>query len=71
MATLNQRIGELEKLIAARTPVAPVQVIFLNIEHENPEEYAQKRRQIEAIEARGEKIVVLKVVDAEAEYGND
>jgi len=64
MATLNQRIEALEKLIADRTPIAPVQFIVLDIGRDAPEEYERKQQQIAAIEAKGEKVIVFSVVDA-------
>ena len=64
MATLNQRIEALEKLIADRTPIAPVQFIVLDIGRDAPEEYERKQQQIAAIEAKGEKVIVVSVVDA-------
>ena len=62
MATLSQRIDVLEKLISDRMPVAPVQFIVLDIERDAPEETERKKRQIAAIEAKGEKIIVFSVV---------
>ncbi|MDO9012284.1 MAG: hypothetical protein Q7U78_10845 [Gallionella sp.] len=71
MATLNQRLEALEKLIADRTPLAPVQFIVLDIGRDDPEEYARKKQQIAAIEAKGEKVIVFNVIDARIKHGND
>jgi len=70
MATISQRIEALEKLIADRTPIAPVQFIVLDIGRNTAEEYERKKQQIAAIEATGEKIIVFQVVDARENYGN-
>ena len=59
MATIEQRVAALEKLIADRMPV---QFIVLDIERDAPEETKRKKRQIAAIEAKGEKIIVFSVV---------
>lgn len=69
MATLSQRIEALEKLIADQTPFAPVQFIVLDIGRDAPEEYERKQRQIAAIEATGEKVIVFSVVDARLNHG--
>ena len=71
MATIEQRIAALEKLIADRTPIAPVQFIVLDITNDDPEEYERKRLQIEAIEATGEKVIVFNVIDAGCKHGNN
>lgn len=62
MTTIEQRIEALEKLIAGRKSVEPWQFIVLDIGRDAPEEYERKQRQIAAIEAKGEKIIVFSVV---------
>ncbi len=62
MATLKQRVAALEKIIAARIPVAPVQFICLDIERDAPAEYERKQRQIADIEATGNRVIVFSVV---------
>lgn len=70
MATLNQRIEALEKIIFDRTPIAPVQFIVLDIGRDDPEEYERKIQQIAAIEAKGEQVIIYQVVDARVNHGN-
>jgi len=68
---LESRILALEKIIADRTPIAPVQFIVLDIGRDAPDEHERKKQQIAAIEARGERVIVYSVVDASVEHGND
>jgi hypothetical protein len=67
---LEGRILALEKIIADRTPVAPVQFIVLNIGRDAPEEYERKKQQIADIEAKGERIIVYDVIGARVKHGN-
>lgn len=68
---LESRILALEKIIADRTPISPVQFVILDSGRDATEEYERKRLQIEAIEATGERIIVYSVVDASVKHGND
>lgn len=68
MATLNQRLEALEKLIADQTPFAPVQFIVLDIGRDAPEEYERKQRQVKEIEAKGEMVIVYQVIDARVKH---
>jgi hypothetical protein len=62
MVNLTQRIETLERIIADRTPVAPMQFIVLNPDRDTPEEYERKRQHIAATEASGVEIIVYEVV---------
>ena len=68
MATIEQRIAALEKLIADRTPIAPVQFVFLDIGRDTPEETERKKQLIAAIDARGEMVIVFDVIDASVKH---
>ena len=61
IATIKQRLSALEKLVKA-TIIKPVQFIVMDIEEDDPEEYGRKQRQITALEAAGNKVIVYKVV---------
>lgn len=67
---LEGRILALEKIIADRTPIAPVQFVILHCEADDPAKYAQQKQRIEEIEAKGEKVIVFSVVDASVKHGN-
>ena len=62
MVTLSQRIEALERIIADRTPIAPMQFCVLNPCRDTPEEYERKKQHIAATEASGVGIIVYEVV---------
>ncbi len=62
MATIEQRVAALEKIIDSRKPTKPVQFVVLDIEGDDPEEYKLKQQQIEAIRAAGDDVIVFTVV---------
>jgi hypothetical protein len=64
------RILALEKIIADRTPISPVQFVILHCEADDPVMYAQQKQRIKDIKAKGEKVIVYSVVDASVEHGN-
>ena len=70
MATIEQRLAALEKIIADHTPIAPVQFVILHCEADDPAKYAQQKQRSEEIEAKGERVIVYSVVDASVEHGN-
>lgn len=66
---LSQRIEAPEKIIADRTPFAPMQFIVINTGRDTPEEYERKKQQIAAIEAKDKKVIVCDIVDARVNHG--
>lgn len=58
MRDLCSRVEVLEKIIADRVPVAPVQFIVLDIGRDDPEEYRRKQQQIAEIGATGKSYCV-------------
>lgn len=70
MATIEQRLEALEKLITDRVPVAPVQFVVLDIGRDAPEEYQRKKQKIAEIEKTGEEVIVYRVVGARGEHAN-
>lgn len=69
MRDLCSRVEALEKIIADRVPVAPVQFIILDIGRDDPEAYRRKQQRIAEIEATGEKVIVYSVVGAGVKNG--
>ena len=60
--SLSQRIEVLERIIAGRTPIAPMQFCVLNPCRDTPEQYERKKQHIAATEASGVEIIVYEVV---------
>lgn len=62
MRDLCSRVEALEKIIADRVPIAPVQFIVMDIGRDDPEEYKRKQQQIAEIEAMGKTVIVYSIV---------
>lgn len=69
MRDLCSRVEALEKIIADRVPIAPVQFIVMDIGRDDPEEYKRKQQQIAEIEAMGKTVIVYSVVGAGVKHG--